>query len=100
MSYTDGTTDLVYEEPVQNRLGDFGVAFPVGFVLWIDTTDTVHKSTSITEDQINSTGGVTGAKAGTGDFGLAIFRRGKSYSISAGEDTLLTAAGYGDAITA
>lgn len=89
-------SDLIYDEPVQNRLGQFGIEFVVGKVLWIDTSDNVYVTTTITEDQINSTNGVTGAASGSGDFGKAIFRRGKTYTITAGEKTLIDAAGYSD----
>jgi hypothetical protein len=33
-------------------------------------------------------------KAGSGDFGKALFRRGQTYTITAGEETILDAAGY------
>jgi hypothetical protein len=33
-------------------------------------------------------------KSGSGDFGKALFRRGKTYTITAGEGTILTNAGY------
>jgi hypothetical protein len=33
-------------------------------------------------------------KAGSGDFGKALFRRGKTYEVSASEETILTNAGY------
>lgn len=85
---------LLYDEPVENILGRFGVAFKVGFVLWIDTNDLVTVTASITQDQINGTNGVTPAKAGSGDLGKAIFRRGKTYTITSGEKTLIDAAGY------
>lgn len=91
---TFDTSQAVTQIPVENRLGQFGVQFPRGKVVWIDTDDTVYESQQITEDQINATNGVTGAKDGSGDFGKAIFRRGKTYTITAGEDTLLSAAGY------
>ena len=84
-------SSLTYEQPVENRLGDYGVAFPVGKVLWIAAADdSVNVSTTVTEDQI--TDGTI--KAGSGDFGLALFRRGLTYTITAGEKTLIDAAGY------
>lgn len=33
-------------------------------------------------------------KAGSGDYGKALFRRGKTYTITAGEALLITTAGY------
>lgn len=80
---------LTYNQPIDNRLGDYGVAFPVGKVLWIDGSDNVYVVTAMTQDQIDSD-----AAAGSGDFGKAIFRRGKTYTITAGEKTLIDAAGY------
>lgn len=84
-------SSLVYQQPIDNRLGDYGVEFPVGKVLWIaDADDSVTVSTTVTEDQI--TDGTI--KAGSGDFGLALFRRGKTYTITAGEKTIIDNAGY------
>lgn len=81
---------LVYQQPIDNRLGDYGVEFPVGKVLWIRASDdAVIVSTTVTEDQIASE-----IKTGSGDFGLALFRRGKTYTITAGEKTIIDAAGY------
>jgi predicted RNA-binding protein YlqC (UPF0109 family) len=89
-------SDLTYEQPINNRLGDFGIRFPVGKVLWIaDADDAVTVSTTVTEDQIASE-----IKAGSGDFGLALFRRGKTYTITAGEKTIIDAAGYSDCTSA
>jgi hypothetical protein len=41
-----------------------------------------------TVDQFNN------ADAGSGENGLAVFRGGVTYTVTAGEDTILTAAGY------
>jgi hypothetical protein len=87
-------TALTYEQPVDNRLGDFGVAFPVGLVLYITTSSTVLVTTAITDDQMKGTAGANNIDAGSGDNGLALFRRGKTYTITAGEQTLIDAAGY------
>ena len=83
-------TPPTYEQPVKNRLGEYGISFPVGKIVWIRASDdAVLEVTAIVDpDDINA------AKVGTGDFGKAIFRRGIPYSVSAGEQTLLTAAGY------
>lgn len=78
------------DEPLENELGRHGLAFPVGKVVWIaDADDAVSETDTITDpDTIDL------AKAGSGDFGKAIFRRGITYTITAGEDTILTGAGY------
>lgn len=78
----------VRQIPIGNRLGEYSVTFPRGKVVWIDGDDTVYIVDSITEDQISDD-----AADGSGDFGKAIFRRGKTYTITAGEATLLDAAG-------
>lgn len=80
---------LTYEQPFDNELGRHGVAFPVGLVLWIDGSNVVSVVHSMTSDQIKND-----AKAGSGDFGKAIFRRGLTYTITAGEKTIIDAAGY------
>lgn len=88
-------TAPTYEQPVDNPLGKHGVAFPVGLVVYIDTGDNVHETTSIMgkfDEHVSPDG--LGIKAGSGDAGLAIFRRGVTYTITAGEQTLLDAAGY------
>jgi hypothetical protein len=83
-------TPPTFEEPFQNRLGDYGVAFPVGLVVWIaDADDAVTETQSIRDPE-----DIDLAKAGSGDFGKAIFRRGLAYTITAGEETILNAAGY------
>jgi hypothetical protein len=85
-SFTPPTRD----EPLQNRLGQHGVAFPVGKVVWIaDADDAVTETETIRDPE-----DIDLAKTGSGDFGKAIFRRGVTYAISASEDTILTAAGY------
>ena len=88
-SFTPPTRD----EPLDNRLGDYGVSFPVGKVVWIDTSDEVHE----VETFVDGTGDgntLDLMKAGSGDFGKALFRRGKTYEVSASEETILTNAGY------
>ena len=84
----------VYEQPIANRLGDYGVAFPVGFVVYITTENNVLSTTTLTNEQTKATASDNNPASGSGDFGLAIFRRGKTYTITAGEQTLLDAAGY------
>lgn len=85
-SFTPPTRD----EPVQNRLGDYGIEFQVGKVVWIATAgDAVTETESLRDPE-----DIDLAKTGSGDFGKAIFRRGKTYTITAGEGTILTNAGY------
>jgi hypothetical protein len=83
-------TPPTYEQPVNNRLGQHGVAFPVGKVVWIRASDDEVIETTLIVDPTD----IDAAKAGSGDFGKAIFRRGKTYTVTAGEETLLLAAGY------
>ena len=89
-SFTPPTRD----EPLQNRLGEYGVSFPVGKVVYIlDADDSVVE----TETFVDGTGDgntLDLMKAGSGDFGKALFRRGKTYEVSASEETILTNAGY------
>lgn len=88
-SFTPPTRD----EPLQNRLGEYGVSFPVGKVVYILTDNTVVE----TESFVDGTGDgntLDSMKAGSGDFGKALFRRGKTYEVSASEETILTDAGY------
>ncbi len=89
-SFDASQSAATYEQPIENRLGDYGVAFPVGYVVWIrDSDDEVFTVATITDPTT-----INAAKAGSGDFGKAIFRRGKTYTVTASEDTLLTAAGF------
>lgn len=83
-------TPPTYEQPISNRLGQHGVAFPVSKVVYIvDADDSVVETTSIVDPtDINK------MKDGSGDFDKACFRRGKTYEITAGEQTILEAAGY------
>ena len=69
------TSEQTYEEPVDNRLGQFGISFPVGKVIWIAALDnTVNEVFSIKDPT-----DIDLAKDGSGDFGKAIFRRGILY---------------------
>lgn len=76
--------------PIQNELGRHGVSYPVGYVVWIATVDDVVTQAGSITDPTD----IALAKTGSGDFGKAIFRRGKTYTITAGEGTILTSAGY------
>lgn len=88
-------TPPTYNQPIQNRLGDHGVSFPVGKIVYICTNDDVFETTLVqgTFDAHLCPDGHALA-SGSGDGGYALFRRGLTYTVTAGEDTLLTAAGY------
>lgn len=88
-------TPPTYNQPVQNPLGKHGVSFPVGYVVYIDTDDNVYQATAIMGafSEHRSPAG-NAIAAGSGDGGYAIFRRGKTYEVTAGESTLLDDAGY------
>jgi hypothetical protein len=83
-------TPPTYEQPINNRLGQHGISFPVGKVVWIRASDDEVIETTLIVDPTD----IDAAKAGSGDFGKAIFRRGKTYEVTAGEQTLLEGAGY------
>lgn len=74
-------------EPVRNRLGDYGVSFPVGQVIII--TDGEARVTEALTDPDH----IMAADDGTGDFGKSIFRRGRTYSVNETEKDILVAAG-------
>lgn len=78
------------EEPVKNRLGDFGVTFSVGKVVYILASD----DSVIETDSFVDPDDVLLMKAGSGDFGKALFRRGLTYTITSGEESILQGAGY------
>lgn len=87
---TFDTSAVTYEQPIDNRLGEYGVAFPVGLVVWIATVgDAVTETTSIRDPE-----DIDLARDGSGDFGKAIFRRGITYTVTSAEQTILVAAGY------
>lgn len=88
-------TPPTYEQPVGSRLGQHGIAFPVGKIVFICEADEAHETTLVMGNfsaQECSHGETI--RAGTGDNDLALFRRGKTYSVSASEETILTNAGY------
>ena len=83
-------TAPTYNQPVDNILGKHGISFPVGkIVLILDADDSVREATLIVDPT-----DIDLAKAGSGDFGKAIFRRGKTYTITSEEGTILEDAGY------
>ena len=78
------------EENIQNRLGDYGITFDVGKVVYILTADDEVVETESFTDPTD----VDLMKAGSGDFGKALFRRGITYTVDSTEETILLAAGY------
>ena len=91
---TFDTTQVNYEIPIDNRLGDFGVSFDVGKVVWIASADnTVNEVFSIKDPTDINLAKVL--DAGTeGEFGKCIFRRGKTYNVSSAIQFILEQAGY------
>ena len=73
----------------------YGTPIKVGYSVLITdgTATTAPGRVSPTADDI------AGADTGSGEGGLAWFRGGISYTITSAEETILTAAGYGDYIT-
>lgn len=82
------------DEPLQNRLGEYGVSFPVGKVVYILAADDSVVETETIVDGSGDGNTLDLIKAGSGDFGKALFRRGKTYEVSASEETILDGAGY------
>lgn len=76
-------------EPVRNRLGEYGVSFPVGQTAWIDTNDEAH----LGEGFIDLAS--LDVRAGTGEQGKAYWRgaAATSYQVSESEKDILVAAG-------
>lgn len=66
-----------------------GVATPYPGVV----SPTVHDIKGNAEVS-NATVSYSGADAGSGDAGLAVFTGGRTYTVTAGEETILLAAGY------
>lgn len=92
---TFDASQATYNQPIAGRLGQHGVSFPRGNVVIItDDDDTVLELSALTDEQTKGTASANNPKAGSGDFGLAIFRRGITYTITAGESTILDDAGY------
>ena len=85
---------VTYDQPFDNELGRFGLSFPVGKVVWIAALDNkVSEVFLITDpDTIDL---AKDNDAGTdGDYGKCIFRRGKTYQVSAAIEFILDQAGY------
>lgn len=91
---TFDSSQATYNQPFDNELGRYNFSVPVGKVVYITTSSTVVEATSLTDEQTKATASANNPVAGSGDFGLAIFRRGITYTITAGEQALLDAAGY------
>lgn len=88
-------TPPTYNQPIDNPLGRHGVSFPVGIIVYICTNDDAHEVTLIRGAFANQEcPDGFGMADGSGDAGYALFRRGVTYTVTAGEQTILTAAGY------
>lgn len=88
-------TPPTYDRPIDNELGKHGVNFPVGKVVYICANSDAHETNLIlgnfAKQRCPDGYGMT---TGSGDAGYALFRRGGTYTITVGEGTILTAAGY------
>ncbi len=84
------TSGITYEEPISNRLGDYGVSYTVGKIVWIAAADNAVNEVFSIKDPTD----IDLAKVGSGDFGKAIFRRGRVYTITDAEEFILAQAGY------
>lgn len=80
---------MVYD----NELGRFGLSWPVGYMVIINTSDVVTAYPGAIGLQ-DPTDIWDVAKAGSGENGYAVFAHGKTYTIDGTESTLLTNAGY------
>ena len=93
-------TSPSYEQPVGSALGRWGTGFLVGYTVVIhdadDSVTTFPGATGLVDDKAGGSQDqlYSVAKAGSGDHGKAVFRMGRTYTITAAEDTLLKAAGY------
>jgi len=76
--------------PHESMWRHYGSPIPVGYVVII-TSGAANASPGSISPSVDD---MAGADAGSGDGGLAIFSRGATYTVTAGEDTILTAAGY------
>jgi len=84
-----------YDVPLSGRLGQLGFSFPRSFMVVIDTGDGVTTFPG-TEGLVDPDDIFDVAADGSGDNGKAVFRAGRTYTITAGENTLLDSAGYSD----
>ncbi len=84
-----------FERRIHSRLGEHGLAYTEGKIVFICEDDEVHEVNFVYGNfsKITCSHGV-GVKAGTGDNDYALFRRGRNYSISTTERTILEDAGY------
>lgn len=86
-------TPPTFDTPYDNELGRFGLSWPTGYMVVIDTEDNVTPypgAIGLTDP--DQTADV--AADGSGDGGLAIFSSGRTYTVNSTEETLLTGAGY------
>ena len=81
-TYTPGGISVPFAKHGLYRVITFGRSYAV----WIDTDDVAHQSVSPLDWDLKN------AKDGSGDFGKAVFRRGATYTITAEEETILSAA--------
>jgi len=68
----------------------YGGVIPTGYVVLI-TSGVANASPGSISPSIDD---MAGADSGSGDGGLAIFSRGATYTVTAGEQTILETAGY------
>ena len=93
-------TPFGYQGGYSSVLGRWGTGFLVGYTVIIhdadDSVTTFPGATGLVDDKAGGSQDqmYSVAKAGSGDHGKAVFRMGRTYTITAGEDTLLKAAGY------
>ena len=87
-TFTVPTYDMIYK----NELGRFGLSWPVSYTVVIasEVVTPLPGGVGLVDPDDMS----TVADAGSGEGGLAIFRAGLTYTITAGEQTILDAAGY------
>ena len=79
-------TPPTYETPFGKK-GLFRVVkFISTYTVWIDSSDVAHQSAGPLDWDLKN------AKVGSGDFGRAVFRNAKTYTITSEENTILSAA--------
>ena len=87
-SFTVPTFDV----PVDNELGKHGISFPRSYTVVIASgvaTPSPGAYGLVDPDDIFDV-----ADVGSGEGGMAVFRYGLTYTVTAGEETILTTAGY------
>lgn len=86
-------TPPTFDTPYDNELGRHGLSWPTSFTVIIDSDDNVtpYPGAVGLRDPVDL---YDVAKAGSGEGGYAVFRFGKTYTVTSEEETLLTGAGY------